>query len=70
MTGSFEKPKFFSYRENICAHARSGITGCTQCIDVCSTGAISSLLKENKVVVEPHCAWAAAAARRCVRRAR
>ncbi len=54
MTGEFEKPKFFSYRENICAHARSGITGCTQCIDVCSTGAISSLLKENRVVVEPH----------------
>ena len=54
MTGSFEKPKFFSYRENICAHARSGITGCTQCIDVCSTGAIRSMLKENRVVVEPH----------------
>ncbi len=54
MTGSFEKPKFFVYREKLCAHARSGITGCTQCIDVCSTGAISSLLKENKVVVEPH----------------
>jgi ferredoxin len=54
LTGSFEKPKFFVYREKLCAHARSGITGCTQCIDVCSTGAISSVLKENRVVVEPH----------------
>jgi ferredoxin len=54
MTGSFEKPKFFVYREKLCAHARSGITGCTKCIDVCSTGAISSVLKENRVAVEPH----------------
>lgn len=54
LTGEFEKPKFFSYKEKLCAHARSGITGCTQCLDVCSTGAITSALKENRVVVEPH----------------
>jgi len=54
MTGEFEKPKFFVYKEKICAHARSGITGCTKCLDVCSTGAITSSLKENKIVVEPH----------------
>ncbi len=54
MAGSFEKPKFFVYKEKICAHARSTITGCTQCIDVCSTGAISSVLKENRVAIEPH----------------
>lgn len=54
LTGVFEKPKFFVYKEKICAHGRSGITGCTACIDVCSTGAISSLLKENRVAIEPH----------------
>lgn len=54
MTGEFEKPKFFVYKEKLCAHARSNITGCTKCIDVCSTGAISGLLKENRIVVEPH----------------
>ncbi|MBY0269181.1 MAG: 4Fe-4S binding protein [Burkholderiales bacterium] len=54
LTGVFEKPKFFVYKEKICAHARSEITGCTACIDVCSTGAISSLLKENRVAIEPH----------------
>jgi ferredoxin len=54
MTGEFEKPRYFSYREKICAHGRSEITGCTQCIDVCSTAAISSAIEENKVVVEPH----------------
>ena len=54
MTGEFEKPKFFVYKEKLCAHARSNITGCTKCIDVCSTGAITSLLKENRIEVEPH----------------
>ncbi|MDP1537879.1 MAG: 4Fe-4S binding protein [Burkholderiales bacterium] len=54
LTGVFEKPKFFVYKEKICAHARSEIIGCTACIDVCSTGAISSLLKENRVAIEPH----------------
>lgn len=52
--GEFEKPKFFSYREKICAHSRSGIVGCTRCIDVCSTRAIRSEKEENRVTVEPH----------------
>ncbi len=52
MVGEFEKPKFFVYKEKICAHSRSGITGCTRCIDVCSTQAISS--DGDKVKVEPH----------------
>ena len=52
LVGEFEKPRFVAYDERICAHARSGKTGCTQCIDTCSTGAISSA--GDKVVVEPH----------------
>jgi ferredoxin len=54
MTGEFEKPKFFEYNEKICAHARSEITGCTRCIDVCSTRAITGDLDQNRVQVEPH----------------
>ena len=54
MTGEFEKPKFFEYKEKICAHARSEIVGCTRCIDVCSTRAIASDLRNNRVAVEPH----------------
>jgi len=50
--GEFEKPRFFDYRENLCAHSRSGIEGCNRCIDVCSTEAISST--GDKVVVDPH----------------
>ncbi len=41
LKGEFEKPKFFNYRPNICAHSRNKKTGCTQCIDICSTKAIA-----------------------------
>ncbi|MBA2689694.1 MAG: 4Fe-4S binding protein [Burkholderiales bacterium] len=50
--GEFEKPRFFAYKEKICAHSRSEITGCSKCIDVCSTKAISP--DGNHVKVEPH----------------
>ncbi len=50
--GEFEKPKFFTYRENLCAHSRSGIDGCSKCIDVCSTEAIAA--DGDHVKVDPH----------------
>jgi ferredoxin len=50
--GEFEKPRFFAYRENLCAHGRSGISGCTACVDVCSTRAIAS--DGDRVKVDPH----------------
>jgi ferredoxin len=43
MVGEFEKPKYFSYNEKICAHGRNGQVGCSACIDVCSTKAITVL---------------------------
>jgi ferredoxin len=52
LTGEFEKPRFVAYRENICAHGRNEITGCTQCLDVCSTAAITA--KGNHVTVDLH----------------
>jgi len=52
MVGEFEKPKFFVYKERICAHSRSGRQGCNRCIDVCSTGAIRG--DGDHVKVEPH----------------
>lgn len=52
MIGEFEKPKFFAYKESICAHSRSEIIGCTNCIDVCSARAIAS--NGNHIKVEPH----------------
>jgi len=52
--GEFEKPKFFEYKQKLCAHGRSEIIGCTRCIDVCSTRAITSEIEENRIKVEPH----------------
>jgi ferredoxin len=50
--GEFEKPRYFNYRESICAHSRSEVRGCNACIDVCSTEAISS--DGDRVKVDPH----------------
>ena len=50
--GEFEKPRYFAYRENLCAHSRSEITGCSRCIDICSTRAIAS--DGDHVKVDPH----------------
>jgi len=52
LRGEFEKPKFFAYKASICAHSRAQKEGCSQCIDVCSTGAIRA--DGDHVVVEPH----------------
>src|SRR5829696_1957896 len=58
--GEFEKPKFFQYKQKICAHSRNEQVGCTACIDVCSAAAIRSdaSLKGKPggggIVVEPH----------------
>ncbi|MBC7622640.1 MAG: 4Fe-4S binding protein [Aeromicrobium sp.] len=52
MVGEFEKPKFFAYKESICAHSRSRKIGCTKCIDICSTKAILS--NGDSVIVDPH----------------
>jgi len=52
MIGDFEKPKFFAYKESLCAHSRSKKAGCNQCIDVCSTQAITSV--GDAVRVDPY----------------
>lgn len=52
LTGTFEKPKYFNYNPDICAHGRSGITACTRCIDACPADAIKGLA--DTIEVEPH----------------
>jgi ferredoxin len=42
LVGEFDKPRFFHYREKLCAHSRNQRVGCSACIDVCSAGAIRS----------------------------
>jgi ferredoxin len=50
--GEFEKPRYFQYDAKICAHSRSKLKGCNQCIDICSTQAISA--DGDRVKVNPH----------------
>jgi len=50
--GEFEKPRYFALRESLCAHSRSEVTGCSACIDVCSTRAIAP--DGGHVKVDPH----------------
>ena len=52
MIGNFEKPKYFNYDPEICAHSRSGIVACTRCIDACPTDAILSF--NEQVEVNPY----------------
>ena len=53
MVGEFEKPKFFNYKQKLCAHSRNETVGCTACIDICSAVAISSEKSRQQIVVNP-----------------
>ena len=52
LVGIFDKPKYFSYLEEKCAHSRNQIEGCRQCIDICSADAITSV--DFQIVVNPY----------------
>ncbi|UVO27176.1 4Fe-4S dicluster domain-containing protein [Bradyrhizobium arachidis] len=41
LTGAFEKPRYIAFDPSRCAHSRSGIVGCTRCLDLCPAGAIT-----------------------------
>ena len=41
LVGTFEKPRYIAFDAGLCAHSRSQITGCTRCLDLCPTGAIT-----------------------------
>jgi ferredoxin len=41
LTGTFDKPRYVTFTEDLCAHSRSNIVGCTRCLDLCPTGAIA-----------------------------
>lgn len=54
LVGEFEKPKFFLYKQKLCAHSRNEKTGCSACIDVCSASAISSERHRQQIKVNPN----------------
>jgi len=51
MVGTFEKVLHVRTEPSLCAHSRAGITGCTNCLDLCPTGAI--LPDGDHVTIDP-----------------
>src|SRR3954453_15128914 len=41
LTGTFDKPRYITFAEDLCAHSRSRIVGCHRCLDLCPAGAIT-----------------------------
>jgi ferredoxin len=41
LVGTFDKPRFVTFDAALCAHSRNRRVGCTRCLDLCPTGAIT-----------------------------
>ncbi|AWN50040.1 4Fe-4S ferredoxin [Methylobacterium terrae] len=64
LVGTFDKTRFVDFHAELCAHSRSRITGCTRCLEVCPTGAITPA--GDHVAIDPHvCAGCGSCASVC-----
>ena len=62
--GSFDKPVHIDFRDALCAHSRNRLTGCTRCLSLCPTGAITPA--GDSVAIDPAvCAGCGACAAAC-----
>lgn len=50
--GEFEKPRYVAFEAALCAHSRAKKTGCSNCIESCSTAAIRS--NGDVIAVDPY----------------
>ncbi len=51
MVGTFEKTLHLAFEAHLCAHSRAGQIGCSNCLDICPTGAIAP--KGDVVEIDP-----------------
>jgi ferredoxin len=64
LVGTFEKPRYITFTEHLCAHSRSQKTGCTRCLDLCPAGAITPA--GDHVAIDPNiCAGCGQCAAAC-----
>jgi ferredoxin len=41
LVGTFDKPRYIAFTDDLCVHSRSRIVGCHRCLDLCPAGAIA-----------------------------
>ena len=64
LVGTFDKPRYINFKEELCAHSRSRIVGCRRCLDLCPAGAIAPA--GDHVAIDPHiCAGCGQCAAAC-----
>jgi ferredoxin len=51
LTGTFDKPRYITFTDDLCAHSRSRIVGCHRCLDLCPAGAITP--NGDRVSIDP-----------------
>jgi ferredoxin len=64
LVGEFDKPRYVGFEAGLCAHSRSKRTGCSRCLDLCPTGAITPA-GDHVAVNEAICAGCGACAAVC-----
>lgn len=64
LVGEFDKPRFVNFEAGLCAHSRNRRTGCTRCLDLCPTGAITPG-KDSVQIAAEICAGCGACAAVC-----
>jgi ferredoxin len=64
LVGTFDRPRYIAFNATLCAHSRSEVAGCTRCLDLCPTGAITPA--GDHVAIDPNiCAGCGQCAAAC-----